>query len=81
MFNNQSFTARISDTEQLREQGLSGTSGLSAHEAMIFVFPNDDLIINVFRKFFAYCFYNKIRNPFTRVRINNKKNFTRHIRR
>ncbi len=33
------FDVRVSDTEKLRERGLSGLSGLPKNQAMLFVFP------------------------------------------
>lgn len=40
---NRSFDTFVSDTEILRERGLSGFSGLSSDEAMLFIFPNADI--------------------------------------
>ncbi len=36
------FEARVSDTEALRQKGLSGSSGLGAGEAMLFVFDSPE---------------------------------------
>ena len=35
-------TLKVADTEALREQGLSGSSPLSPHEGMLFIFPHSD---------------------------------------
>ncbi|MDO8579709.1 MAG: DUF192 domain-containing protein [bacterium] len=37
------FDAYVSDTEKLRENGLSGFTGLKNNEAMLFIFPNADI--------------------------------------
>ncbi|MFZ1360623.1 MAG: DUF192 domain-containing protein [Candidatus Saccharimonadales bacterium] len=36
------FTTRVARTAVERTQGLSGTSSLAAHEALLFIFPSDD---------------------------------------
>lgn len=37
------FDARIASTQAAREQGLSGVTSLKSSEALIFVFPSDDM--------------------------------------
>lgn len=37
------FDAYVSDTEKLRENGLSGFAGLKNNEVMLFVFPDADI--------------------------------------
>lgn len=39
-----SFSALVSDTEALREQGLSGRDGLGEGQAMLFIFDKSDLL-------------------------------------
>ncbi len=43
IINKNIFDAYISDTEKLREKGLSGFSGLENNQAMLFIFPNADI--------------------------------------
>ncbi|MEN9621568.1 MAG: hypothetical protein RLZZ67_2 [Candidatus Parcubacteria bacterium] len=42
--NGTTFSAYVSDTEKLRENGLSGFKGLSDKELMLFKFDNDDTV-------------------------------------